>query len=171
MTNIETMKLALDVLNYSLHVGFDESSESQIKKGMKAFQQCSKAIAALRQAISEAEQPNQPNKGKQMFKPTYYVRHPDDTYSIADPQPTEQAEQEPVAWHEPNAYSNVTVYEKWAKENGWQPLYTAPSKRELVDLTDDEVWKIYAITGLGKGMALRFARSVIAAHKEKNRGS
>ena len=82
----------------------------------------------------------------------------------------EQAEQEPVAWHEPNAYGNVTVYEKWAKENGWQPLYTAPSKRELVDLTDDEVWKIYAITGLGKGMALRFARAVIAAHKEKNRG-
>ena len=56
MTNIEAMKLALDALNYGLHVGFDESSESQIKKCTKAFQQSSNAIAALRQAISEAEQ-------------------------------------------------------------------------------------------------------------------
>lgn len=30
--------------------------------------------------------------------PTYYVRHPDDTYSVADPQPTIQpVKQEPVA--------------------------------------------------------------------------
>ena len=39
----------------------------------------------------------------------------------------------------------------------------------IKDLTDDEVWKIYGITGLGKGMALRFARSVIAADREKNK--
>ena len=34
-----------------------------------------------------------------------------------------QPEPEPVAWHEPGAYSNVTVYKKWAEENGWLPLY------------------------------------------------
>lgn len=34
-----------------------------------------------------------------------------------------QPEPEPVAWHEPNAYGNVTVYKKWAEENGWLPLY------------------------------------------------
>ena len=45
--------------------------------------------------------------------------------------PVEQAEQssdsermEPVAWHEPNAYGNVTTHKKWAEENGWLPLYT-----------------------------------------------
>ena len=32
--------------------------------------------------------------------------------------------QEPVAWHEPNAYGNVTTHKKWAEENGWLPLYT-----------------------------------------------
>ena len=31
--------------------------------------------------------------------------------------------QEPVAWHEPGSYSNVTVHKKWAKENKWLPLY------------------------------------------------
>jgi len=34
-----------------------------------------------------------------------------------------QPEPEPVAWHEPGAYGNVTVYKKWAEENGWLPLY------------------------------------------------
>ena len=32
-------------------------------------------------------------------------------------------EPEPVAWHEPGAYGNVTVYKKWAEENKWLPLY------------------------------------------------
>ncbi len=36
----------------------------------------------------------------------------------------EQEKQEPVAWHEPNAYGNVTTHKKWAEENGWLPLYT-----------------------------------------------
>ena len=51
----ETMKLALEALKFGLHVGFDESSESQIKKGGKAFDQHSKAITALRTAIEQAE--------------------------------------------------------------------------------------------------------------------
>ena len=36
----------------------------------------------------------------------------------------DQNKQEPVAWHEPNAYGNVTTHKKWAEENGWLPLYT-----------------------------------------------
>ena len=39
-------------------------------------------------------------------------------------------EPEPVAWHEPGAYGNVTVYKDWAKENGWFPLYTTPPQPE-----------------------------------------
>jgi hypothetical protein len=35
-----------------------------------------------------------------------------------------QPEPEPVAWHEPGAYGNVTVYKQWAEENGWLPLYS-----------------------------------------------
>jgi hypothetical protein len=35
-----------------------------------------------------------------------------------------QAEkQEPVAWHEPGAYGNVTTHKDWALANGWLPLY------------------------------------------------
>jgi hypothetical protein len=32
-------------------------------------------------------------------------------------------EQEPVAWHEPGAYGNVTTHKDWALANGWEPLY------------------------------------------------
>ena len=38
--------------------------------------------------------------------------------------PAQPVKQEPVAWHEPNAYGNVTTHKKWAEENGWLPLYT-----------------------------------------------
>ena len=34
-----------------------------------------------------------------------------------------QPEQEPVAWHEPGAYGNVTTHKDWALANGWEPLY------------------------------------------------
>ena len=41
-----------------------------------------------------------------------------------------QPEQEPVAWHEPDSYGNVTTYKEWAIKHGWRPLYTAPPKEK-----------------------------------------
>ena len=99
-----------------------------------------------------------------------------------------------VAWHEPGAFGNVTVHEKWARENGWLPLYTAPQKREWkynpmtgepmidgwplysglpkrewVGLTDEEAWEIYcdAKAQLDQGW-LYNARAIEAKLKEKN---
>ena len=44
------------------------------------------------------------------IKPTYYTRHPDDTYSVADPQPTIQpVKQEPVAWYDKIKGMEVSV--------------------------------------------------------------
>ena len=55
MTDKEAMKQALEALRFGLHVGFDESSESQIKKGGKAFQQHQFAIAALRERLAQPD--------------------------------------------------------------------------------------------------------------------
>ena len=33
-------------------------------------------------------------------------------------------------------------------------------------LSDDEIWKIYNITGLGKGMAVRFAKAILERAKK-----
>ena len=41
------------------------------------------------------------------------------------------------------------------------PLYTTPQTKPL---SDEEIWKIYGITGLGNGMALRFARAIEERH-------
>jgi hypothetical protein len=56
----EAAQQALEALKFGLHVGFDESSESQIKKGGKAFDQHSKAITALRTALAEPQEEPSP---------------------------------------------------------------------------------------------------------------
>ena len=50
MNKDKALDLALEALTFALHVGFDESSESQIKKGDKAVQQHRQAITAIKQA-------------------------------------------------------------------------------------------------------------------------
>ena len=40
-------------------------------------------------------------------------------------------------------------------------IYTTPQTKPL---SDEEIWKIYNITGLGKGMAVRFARAIEERH-------
>ena len=77
-------------------------------------------------------------------------------------------EPEPVAWHEPGAYGNVTAYRDWAKENGWLPLYTAPPQREWQGLTDEEIWTSGSRIGLSDDGIRKFARAIEAKLKEKN---
>jgi len=67
----------------------------------------------------------------------------------------EAEKQEPVAWHEPGAYGNVTTHKDWALANGWEPLYVAPVhasdiSQERVDETakyrhetDDDIYDIW----------------------------
>ena len=96
------------------------------------------------------------------------------TKALAEP------EQEPVAWHEPGAYGNVTTHKDWALANGWEPLYTAPPKREWVGLTDEEIedeWQslmakyIEEVDSSYWGRCdFEFARAIEAKLKEKNCG-
>lgn len=83
--------------------------------------------------------------------------------AIALEKAIEQAEkQEPVAWHEPGAYGNVTTHKDWALANGWEPLY---AKREWVGLTDEE---IFALDDENRLDAYALARAVESKLKEKN---
>ena len=52
----EALELALEALQFALHIGFPESSESQIKKGEKAYQQHRAAITAIKEALAQPEQ-------------------------------------------------------------------------------------------------------------------
>jgi hypothetical protein len=56
MTKDEALKLALEALQFALHVGFDESSGGQIKKGEKAYQQHRAAITTIKEALAQPAQ-------------------------------------------------------------------------------------------------------------------
>ena len=91
----------------------------------------------------------------------------------------EQAEQEPVAWGrigyaEDSAIIDCICPEEHARcvGNYSIPLYTHPVRTK--DLTDDEIMKINVDTASIVPTCDRqfhFARAVIAADREKNRGS
>jgi hypothetical protein len=51
----QALELALEALQFALHIGFPESSESQIKKGEKAYQQHRAAITAIKEALAQPE--------------------------------------------------------------------------------------------------------------------
>ena len=52
---------------------------------------------------------------------------PDGVYKLYTA-PVQPVKQEPVAWHEPGSYGNVTTHKIWAMKNGWLPLY--PKEQE-----------------------------------------
>ena len=52
----EALKLALEALQFALHVGFPESSKSEMKKGEKAYQQHRAAITAIKEALAQPAQ-------------------------------------------------------------------------------------------------------------------
>ena len=81
--SIDAMKQALEALRFALHVGFDESSESQIKKGDKAFRQHQDAITALRLAIEQADEQEAWKTSDMAYRPgglpQDFVKHEVDT--------------------------------------------------------------------------------------------
>jgi hypothetical protein len=85
---------------------------------------------------------------------------------------TAKRKHEPVAWHEPGAYGNVTTHKDWALANGWEPLYAAPPKREWVGLTDEEIEEHF-FDNVNTGCLLSFGAGAAYAEaklKEKNNG-
>ena len=102
---IDEMKQALEALKFGLHVGFDESSESQIKKCGKAFDQHNKAITALRQAIQEATLQEISDIGQEI---------------------------EPVAYLMDGELFTAAEYQAITEQgDGAQPLYAVLPKREI----------------------------------------
>jgi surface antigen len=77
-------------------------------------------ISAMKQALEALEEVNEISKGPSAICLPAEI----DTAMDALRQAIAEAEkQEPVAWHEPDSYGNVTTYKDWALANGWLPLY------------------------------------------------
>jgi hypothetical protein len=88
------------------------------------------AITSLRQAIAELEsqEPDAWRYGALLYHDKLdameFIRTSGYSY-LLEPLYThpQRTEEEPVAWHEPGAYGNVTTHKDWALANGWEPLY------------------------------------------------
>jgi hypothetical protein len=101
----QALELALEALQFALHVGFPESSESQIKKGEKAYQQHRAAITAIKEALAQPEEEklHPVHIGVDVTKEgtavTAFYRKPDAVMEMFYSQfhPLAQPEQEPVA--------------------------------------------------------------------------
>ena len=107
--SISAMKQALEAL-----VELNEVSKGPSAVCLPA--EIDTAMDALRQAIAEAEKQvsysgNGTSGRENMTAPTgFFFQMP-------------KSEPEPVEWHEPGAYGNVTTHKDWALANGWEPLY------------------------------------------------
>ena len=123
----QALELALEALQFALHVGFPESSESQIKKGEKAYQQHRAAIIAIKEALAN---------------------HIEDNLTMVA-----QPEQEPVATLddlEQEIYENTRQFvSRDVMEWMLKRYYTAPPQRTWVGLTDKEILEAWHWGGAG----------------------
>ena len=133
----QALELALEALQFALHVGFPESSESQIKKGEKASQQHRAAITAIKEALAQPEQ-----------EPVAWL----------------QIGVGPL--HEGDVIARTTKPKEWNSE-WWkfEPLYTTPPQRK--PLTDEEIMNIAKVSCIGISPhedTLNFAKVIEAVH-------
>jgi hypothetical protein len=91
---------------------------------------CDQLEVIFRRAIAELEsqEPDAWRYGALLYHDKLdameFIRTSGDSY-LLEPLYThpQRTEEEPVAWHEPGAYGNVTTHKDWALANGWEPLY------------------------------------------------
>ena len=158
MTKDEALKLALEALHFALHVGFPESSESQIKKGEKAYQQHRAAITAIKEALAQPEEEklHPVHIGVDVTKEgtavTAFYRKPDAVMEMFYSQfhPLAQPEQEPVATLddlEQEIYENTRQFvSRDVMEWMLKRYYTTPPQRTWVGLTDEEANELWEST-------------------------
>ena len=167
----QALELALEALQFALHIGFPESSESQIKKGEKAYQQHRAAITAIKEALAQPEQPKVrtgdcllvgvcASEGHkiQVKQEPWRESALDYERGVIDGMQKQmqssvdkavnrmaQPEQEPVAYLCENAVGHK--YFRWKKPSStYKPiaLYTTPPQRTWVGLTRDEQSFVYS---------------------------
>ena len=145
----EAIKQALEAMQFALHVGFDESSERQIKKGDKAVQQHKNAITALRKALANEALDKMAENARELgldYEPAQ--QEPVGEVGEIDIDEDGQA----FAWLA--LHKNVDIGDK---------LYTSPpAQRTWVSLTDEQMLAIVHYSQLDN------ARAIEAKLKEKN---
>jgi len=158
MTDKEAMKLALEALQFALHTGFDESSESQMKKGDKAGQQHRQAINAIKERLADPMREVQRLGQEIEQEPTCPDCKAEVLYECvacsSNNYPPQRTEQEPVSVELPCCgYTDASAV-KWNPFNGvvqchnCGQTYTPPQRteQEPVPTLEDLEQEIYQNT-------------------------
>ena len=162
MTDRETLKLALEALEFAASQIYNEDNDDIIAD----------AITAIRQAIDHV-----PDTTK-MIEPDMGIDRgawdgvPDATKWVDELRGGDETEeeQEPVAWigHSGNlAYSKNSFMPSVRHLS--KPLYTAPPKREWIWLTDEEILVCGGMDG-ADNWVFQFANALQIKLREKNHG-
>ena len=180
MTKDEALKLALEALQFSLHVGFDESSESQIKKGAKAGQKHRQAITAIKEALTSTQCEKQPAQEPvawmcNAFDGKVCEQSNHDECENPIPLYTTPPKRQPLTDDEINKCDMCGYVGKDKDSIGqcpkcrWDELRPLVEKARQKPLTDDQIYDMYNEPRSDAEM-LEFARAIEAAHgiKEKN---
>jgi len=174
----QALELALEALQFALHIGFPESSESQIKKGEKAYQQHRAAITAIKEALA---QPEQEPVAFYVYKPTLprgnlgnvsdsnlpwvYDQDPSSGYSArmlvytTPPQRTEQEQQI-------ETLKRCLFQMQEAAKDLVKQAKSLPSTQRK-PLTDEEIMNIAKVSCIGISPhedTLNFAKVIEAVH-------
>lgn len=124
---------------------------------------------ALRQALA---QPKQKYDYRVKYdRPCYKCRSNFCPGNCKEPKYLAQPEQEPVAYYFTNS-SNKRGVSLHKETEEWQPLYTAPPKREWVGLTDEEIIDVLHPLVMAdmsdEATDYEISRAIEAKLKEKN---
>jgi hypothetical protein len=149
--SISAMKQAVEALENYVNVVTSSNDPKDFGGVVDGGEPARQAITALRQAIAEAEKQEpvgylydwlNPDDRDEVirdwFAESMYVIEKDKGFNVRPlydapvhavdisqerVDETAKRKHEPVAWHEPGAYGNVTTHKDWALANGWEPLY------------------------------------------------
>jgi hypothetical protein len=158
----------------ALEIGYDsaQAEAAQYHAAMEGYrperhaemdadvQKIAEAITALRAALVQQE-----HEPTARYKCTVVDdRHPN---GVPFEQWVNAPQQKPVAWRHKGA-GHFTVTPLVSKFPEWEPLYTAPPRREWQGLTEEEIDRVVVLLGFAQFSPPEVARAIEQALKEKN---
>jgi len=156
---IDAMKLALEALQFAFHVGFDESSESQIKKGDKAGQQHRKAITALEEVLKDHAMQEVQRLGQEIEQEPVIDGNTSDGYHTFNELYEFRKAYNIALFNEWAANGKCSVHKSWRHDDGelcfgggWFIVVAVLPQGQISNHYEAKDWDLFHIQETGKAL-------------------
>ena len=168
MTKDEALKLALEALEINLPIAYAKNGRGErfpcFSDDPLREIKTREAITLLRQALDHVPDTTKMLEPDMGIDRGAWADVPDATKWVDELRGGDETEQEPVAFVCRGKLSTIGHCEEC------KPLYTAPTKREWVGLTSEEITKLkHLMDHKSQWSYIEFADAIEAKLKEKNR--